>query len=107
MAEPVIFKPVLHIKKEQNISRNFYTPSLHSYVQFTTNTNRKKKVSWKDTNVVGFTFSKHEYDRKIDNRQIKDNIEEKRKFFVLKKTPPIIREPSVFTNLNELNFENY
>ena len=36
----------------------------------------KKKVSWKDMNTVAMTYSKDDYDRTIDKRQIMININE-------------------------------
>ena len=64
----------------------------------------KRNVSWKNENLVGFTFSKDEYDRTIDSLQIRKNIEEIRQYH-LAKMQPLMRQPSVSEDLFDLDLE--
>ena len=64
----------------------------------------KRNVSWKNENLVGFTFSKDEYDRTIDSLQIRRNIEEIRQYHLVK-TQPLMRQPSVSEDLFDMDLE--
>lgn len=98
--KPVVIPPINHVRPQHRPA------SIHSFVHHLSSndlTKRKKKVSWKEMNSLGVTFSKDEYDRKIDNNKIKENIEYKKQYYMMKFNH-IQREPSVFNRLDEMNF---
>ena len=109
---PVQYVPIQHIRIN---SIQGYPPtrpqSIHPYTHIIVNTHSsetkikiKRNVSWKNENVVGFTFSKDDYDRTIDSLQIRKNIEDIRQYH-LAKMQPLTRQPSVVDDLFELDLE--
>ena len=85
----------------------FHPPSIHTYPYFYVNTvekKRKKNVSWGNNITFGFTYSNIEYDRTIDSAQIRDNVNKKRSYMLMKLYPQI-RDVTVFEILNKMDFE--
>jgi len=112
--EPIQYTPIQHIRMNsiQNSAR-FRPQIIHPYTNIIDNPylihqqikhKLKRNVSWKNENLVGFTFSKDEYDRTIDSLQIRKNIEEIRQYH-LAKMQPLMRQPSVSEDLFDMDLE--
>ena len=111
---PMQYVPIQHIRMNSIQGYPHTRPqSIHPYTNIIDNPylihqpikhKLKRNVSWKNENLVGFTFSKDEYDRTIDSLQIRKNIEEIRQYH-LAKMQPLTRQPSVGEDLFELDLE--
>ena len=65
----------------------------------------KKSVRWNDnSNKTLFTYSKDDYDRSIDNEQIRENVTQRHHYRMMKINPNM-RTESVFQYLSDLNFD--
>ena len=110
---PIQYVPIQHIRinsihdypvtRPQSINHNTCKID-HSYLDRRIKNKIKRNVSWKNENLVGFTFSKLEYDRTIDNVQIRKNIKEIQQYH-LAKMQPLKRQSSVVDDLFEMDLE--
>jgi len=89
---------------------HFHPPILHNYSYFYINNNRaipshrKKTVSWNNNLSVAFTYSKDDYDRTIDSRQIRSNVNHKYQYMLMK-TNPGLRDNTVFEVLTGMDLD--
>jgi hypothetical protein len=111
---PMQYVPIQHIRMNsiQNSPR-VRPQTIHPYTNIIDNPylihqqikfKLKRNVSWKNENLIGFTFSKDDYDRTIDSLQIRKNIEEIRQYH-LAKMQPLICQPSVVDDLFDMDLE--
>lgn len=124
---PIIIEPIKHISINVNVKNPvqnkttiFHPPSIHYYISqnpFLSGVNNtcdtavssqklKKNVSWKEINLLGETFSKDDYDRRVDSEQINKNMKAKMHYHMLKTHPqPLVRQSSIFQQLDEMDFQ--
>lgn len=116
---PLQIKPIQHLSLSLGPARSiasipkpqpFHPPSIHNYslqnpyLYNIAMKKMKKSVSWNENNTFYETFSKYDYDRKIDNEQIRNNMQAKSHYQRLK-MDPLTRSSSVFQMLDTMNFE--